>query len=224
MTPDSHSYRSVAELLVAVRDHHRLTQRQLAERSGVGQGQLARYESGEVEPGLAALRRVLRSVGWLPTLGLEPTAAALDEQLTREVVLDLDVFSLLLVCPDAEATGARVVVGGEVAAALQGVPIRSTDVRFLVLEPDLRPLLDVAHRRHHAVERPDPRDDHGSAEWLIWAGEVSARVDVVDVLPPARAVEWQTWRMHAVDVAELLRSGSLGPAAAALAGRWLERG
>ena len=214
MTPDLRAYRSAAELLLAVRDHHRLTQRQLAERSGVGQGQLARYESGEVEPGLAALRRVLRSVGWLPTLGLEPTAAALDEQLTP----------LLPVCVDAEAAGARVVIGGEVAAVLQGVPIRSTDLRFLVLEPDLRTLLDTAHRRHCAVERPDPRDDHGPAQWLIWSGEVPARVDVVAVLPPSRAVEWLECRLHAVDVAELMTSGALGPAAAALAGRWLERG
>ncbi len=224
MTPDLRAYRSVAELLVAVRDHHRLTQRQLAERSEIGQSQLARYESGEVEPGLPVLRRVLRSVGWLPTLGIEPTAAALDEQLTQEVVFDTDLFTLLQICIDADAAGARVVIGGEVAAALQGVPIRSTDLRYLVLEADLQTLLGAAHRRHRAVEWPDPRDDHGDAVRLVWAGVVPARVHVVSALPPACAVEWQDNRLHAVDVAVLLESGALGPAAAALAGRWLEQG
>lgn len=105
MTPDLRAYRSTAELLVAVRDHHRLTQRQLAERSGIAQPQLVRYETGEVEPGLPVLRRLLRSVGWLPTHGLEPTAAAVDEQLTDEVDLDTDLFVLPLVCADAEAGG-----------------------------------------------------------------------------------------------------------------------
>lgn len=102
--------------------------------------------------------------------------------------------------------------------------MRSTDVRLLVLERDLRTLLDAAHRWHRAVEPPDPRDHHGPAEWLIWCGAVPARVDVVAVLPPACAAEWQGVRLHAVDGSALLASGVLGPVAAALVRRWLERG
>ncbi len=79
MTPDRHPYRSAAGLLAAVRNHHRLTQRQLADRSGVHQPQLARYEKGTAEPTLPVSRRILDSVGWAPTLGVEPTTAALDE-------------------------------------------------------------------------------------------------------------------------------------------------
>ncbi|MDQ3988923.1 MAG: helix-turn-helix domain-containing protein, partial [Actinomycetota bacterium] len=228
MTPDHRAYRSAAELLATVRDHHRLTQQQLADRSGVHQTQLARYEKGIAEPTLPVLRRILDSVGWAPTLGIEPTTAALDEALgvADELggpVLDTDVQLLLRVCAKAGEAGARIVVGGEVAAALQGVPTRSTELEVLVLESDLETLLTEAHRAHRPVERPDPRDDHGEADWLLWVGYVPARVRVVQVLPAARPVVLGELRLHAVDLDVLMATGALGPAAAALAARRSER-
>ncbi len=115
MTPDHRAYRSAAELLTTVRDHHRLTEQQLADRSGVHQPQLARYEKGVVEPTLPVSRRILDSVGWAPTLGIEPTTAALDEALgvVDELggpVLDTDVQLLLRVCAKAGEPGARIMV------------------------------------------------------------------------------------------------------------------
>ncbi len=228
MTPDRHPYRSAAGLLAAVRNHHRLTQRQLADRSGVHQPQLARYEKGTAEPALPVSRRILDSVGWAPTLGVEPTTAALDEALgvADELggpVLDTDVQLLLRVCAKAGEAGARIVVGGEVAAALQGVPTRSTELEVLVLESDLETLLTEAHRAHRPVERPDPRDDHGEADWLLWVGYIPARVHVVQVLPAARPVALGEVRLHAVDLDVLMATGALGSAAAALAARRSER-
>jgi len=228
VTPDRHPYRSAAGLLAAVRNHHRLTQRQLADRSGVHQPQLARYEKGTAEPTLPVLRRILDSVGWAPTLGVEPTTAALDEALgvadeQGGPVLDTDVQLLLRVCAKAGEAGARIVVGGEVAAALQGVPTRSTELEVLVLESDLETLLTEAHRAHRPVERPDPRDDHGEADWLLWVGYIPARVHVVQVLPAARPVALGEVRLHAVDLDVLMATGALGSAAAALAARRSER-
>ncbi len=91
------------------------------------------YEKGTAEPTLPVLRRILDSVGRAPTLGVEPTTSALDEALglADELggpVLDTAVQLLLRVCATAHEAGARIVVGGEVAAALQGVPTRSTDL------------------------------------------------------------------------------------------------
>lgn len=232
MTPDHYTFRTVAELLREVRDHHRLSQRGLADRSGVTQAQLARYEKGTAEPTLAVLRRILVGVGWAPMLSVEPTSAAVDQQLDLAdelgaPVLDTDVHLLLRVCASAGDAGARLVVGGEVAAALQGVPTRSTDLRVVVTAEDLRTLLDEAHRQHRAVERPDPCDDHsdhnGDPEWLLWAGPVPARVHVLDVLPAARAAELHGMRLHVVDLDVLRHTGALAPATAALAARRAQR-
>lgn len=51
----------------------------------------------------------------------------------------------------------------------------------------------------------------------------SEPVEVVTVLPSARDVDHHGRRLHVVDLAALLESGVLGPAAAALTSRWLER-
>jgi transcriptional regulator with XRE-family HTH domain len=125
---DHRTYRSVAELIKALRWRHLLTQQQLAERTGVAQAQLSRYEKGTAEPSLATLRRLLEPLGWAPTLGLEPSTAALDECFraghTAAELLGPDVVSVAVLAAQAAADGADIVVGGDAAAVLQGVPLK----------------------------------------------------------------------------------------------------
>ena len=51
------------DLLREARRRAGLTQAELARRSGAGRSLISRYERGEVEPGLEALRRLIRACG-----------------------------------------------------------------------------------------------------------------------------------------------------------------
>jgi transcriptional regulator with XRE-family HTH domain len=51
------------DLLREARRRAGLTQAELALRSGTGRSLISRYERGEVEPGLEALRRLIRACG-----------------------------------------------------------------------------------------------------------------------------------------------------------------
>lgn len=51
------------DLLREARRRAGLTQAELALRSGVGRSLISRYERGEVEPGLEAVRRLIRACG-----------------------------------------------------------------------------------------------------------------------------------------------------------------
>jgi len=52
-----------ADLLVEARRRAGLTQSELAARSGTARSLISRYERGKVEPGLDALRRLIRACG-----------------------------------------------------------------------------------------------------------------------------------------------------------------
>jgi len=119
------TYRSSAELIRAIRDVYVLTQDELAGRTGLSRYQLCRWENGVREPTLAMLRQVLGEFGLAVTFGMEPSTAALDERLalgTDAIGLDSWLLANRVVCP-ALGAGVPLVVGGEFAAALQGVPI-----------------------------------------------------------------------------------------------------
>jgi len=65
---------SAAHLLVTARRRARLSQRELARRSGVSQPLISAYETGARQPGADMLLRLVRATGH--DLGLEDTVAA----------------------------------------------------------------------------------------------------------------------------------------------------
>jgi transcriptional regulator with XRE-family HTH domain len=138
------TYRSVTELLRAIRDEHLLTQDGFAGRTGLSRYQVCRWEKGTREPTLEMVRRVLAEFGLAVTFGVEPSTAALDERLESgadAIGLDAWLLAHRVVWP-ALMAGVPMVVGGEFAAGLQGVPIEDPE---LVLHLRLSDL-DAFHR------------------------------------------------------------------------------
>jgi transcriptional regulator with XRE-family HTH domain len=157
------TFRSPAELVKAIRDEYVLTQDELAGRTRLSKYQLCRWEKGSREPTLAMLRRVLDEFGLAVTFGVEPTTAALDERLAsgaEAIGLNSWLLANRVVCP-ALMAGVPLVVGGEFAAALQGVPIENPHIvvhlRLRILIRFIRwfvpPAARLVYRDHHSLVR-----------------------------------------------------------------------
>jgi transcriptional regulator with XRE-family HTH domain len=67
--------RAVAVAIVRYRAEHDLSQRDLAERLGIKQPQVARLELGEVNPGLETLMRISARLGIEFTIDVRPAGA-----------------------------------------------------------------------------------------------------------------------------------------------------
>lgn len=222
-------HRTVAELLLAVREHRSLTQQELARLSGLERSQLNRYEKGRQEPSLVTLRRVLGTLGWALVLKVEPATARLDEALDRAPdvlrLLGLEVPRVLEIAALAHENGAGLAVAGEVAAVLQGVPVCTTDIQILVRPHDVGLVVKAAATFHHGVT--DCFDDSG--DLVLFVGEVRARLVESQVLPASRLVkvDFESWfsgrPVPVVDLAVLCESGALGAGAAALVRRMAHR-
>ncbi|MGQ0775210.1 MAG: helix-turn-helix domain-containing protein [Pseudonocardiales bacterium] len=235
-----HIYRSPGELIRAVRDEHLLTQDELAERCGLSRYQVCRFEKGTREPTLEAVRRVLGAVGLTITFGVEPSTAALDERLAPgadAMSLDTWLIAYRVVWP-ALAAGVPMVIGGELAAALQGVPIEAPKtvlhVRFTGLDAlrmvvqKARCMLGVLGSSRYS---PEPEEITIGSELAVVTMGQTIRVMLVEELPTAQVVT-VTRRIfeegHPIDVPvvpleTLHESGVLGSAAATLAERLLQR-
>lgn len=138
-------YRSTAELMRAIRDEHVLTQDELAGRTGLSRYQLCRWEKGTREPTLAMVRKLLGEFGVAVTFGVESSTAALDEQLecgADAIGLDAWLLANRVVWP-ALLAGVPMVIGGEFAAGLQGVPIEEPEMVLHLRLSDLRAFQDV---------------------------------------------------------------------------------
>ncbi|HEU0089124.1 MAG TPA: helix-turn-helix transcriptional regulator [Pseudonocardiaceae bacterium] len=237
---EDRTYRSIGELISAVREQHLLTQKELAGRCGLSRIQLCRYEKGIREPTVALLRRVLAAVGLAVTFGVEPSTAALDERLRPGMdAIGLDTWLLAdrVVWPALEAR-VPTVIGGEFAASLQGVPIEEPEVVLYLRLVDLvalhrvvqsaRATLGVLGASLYPLELADIAIGD---ELVVLAMGRLIRVVLVEELPVARLVlvERQFSASRApidvpvVPLATLCESGMLGTAAAALAGRLLQR-
>lgn len=62
---------AVVRQLIELREKHGWTQRDLAERAGMKQPQLARLETGQVEPKLDTLQRLAKAMGSRLTIRFE---------------------------------------------------------------------------------------------------------------------------------------------------------
>jgi transcriptional regulator with XRE-family HTH domain len=68
--------RAVAVTIVSYRADHELSQRELAERLGMKQPQVARLERGEVNPGMDTLMRIAGQLGIEFTIDVRPAGSA----------------------------------------------------------------------------------------------------------------------------------------------------
>lgn len=222
-------YRNTAELLRGLRFAHGLTQEEVAARSGVSRAQLSRYERGTLEPSVGTMRRVLGGYGLAPVFGAEPTTAALDERFALagdDLGLGMDAWLLAdrVLWPAIDA-GIPLVLGGEFAAGLQGVPLADPECVLHLL---------LADRERFAVVARDAHCDFGwdlDEQLVVECG--LGRIPVLMANPlPGRVLV--TVRRHlwgpenpidvpVVPLADLVSGGGLEPAALALAGRAIER-
>jgi len=67
---------SVVRQLIALREQHGWTQRELADRAGMKPPQLARLETGQVEPKLDTLQRLAEAMGCRVRVSFEPAEHA----------------------------------------------------------------------------------------------------------------------------------------------------
>jgi transcriptional regulator with XRE-family HTH domain len=237
---DNRTYRSTAELVRAIRDEFLLTQDELAGRTGLSRYQLCRWEKGAREPTFEVLRRVLDEFGMAVTFGVETSTAALDEQLELGVdAIGLDTWLLAnrVVWP-ALTAGVPMVVGGELAAGLQGVPIEDPDMVVHLRLTDLAAFHQVVRTARctlgilgASMGTLEPEEIVIGSELAVVALVGTIRVQLVDELPVARVisvvpqfVEPKTpIDVPVVPLVALPESGMLGSAAAALAERLLQR-
>ncbi|MGH3903961.1 MAG: helix-turn-helix domain-containing protein [Pseudonocardiaceae bacterium] len=234
------TYRSVGELIRAIRDEHLLTQQELAGRCGLSRSQLCRYEKGTREPALGVVRRVLGAVGLAVTFGVEPSTAALDEQLkpgAEAMGLDTWLLAHRVVWPALQAD-VPVVIGGEFAAALQGVPIEDPEMVLHVRLADLDALHRVVQTARYtlgvlgsSLYPLEPEEITVSSELAVIASLGLIRVVLTEELPTATVVtveqrfiaEGSLIDVPVVALTTLRESGILGPVATALAARLLHR-
>ena len=239
------SHRSVAELLLAVRNRQMLSQQELADLCGLDRAQLCRYEKGHQEPSLSTLRRMLGALGWSLLLSVEPSTARVDRILDAPFdaldLLDLDVIRLLEVAALAYENGAGIVVDGEVAAVMQGVPVVTGDLAILVRPGDVDLVGRAVAAQHatvgeadavveaDAVGEGDAVGEAEAGELAMFAGSASARLVPSQVLPASRLarVDFRPWfsgrQVPVTDLDVLYERGALGASAMALVSRMRQR-
>ncbi len=234
------TYRSTAELMKAIRDEHVLTQDELAGRTGVSRYQLCRWEKGTREPTLGMVRRLLGEFGLAVTFGVEPSTAALDERLAPgadAIGLDAWLLANRVIWP-ALAAGVPMIVGGEFAAGLQGVPIENPEMVLHLRLNGLKALHRVVRTARcslgvfgSSLDPLDPEEITVGSELAVVAMVGTVRVLLADELPVARVISVEPQfvgdktpiDVRVVPLVALRESGMLGSAAAALAARLLAR-
>jgi transcriptional regulator with XRE-family HTH domain len=126
------------QLLREARRRSRLSQYEVATRAGCSQSVVARVESGERDPSLAKLERMLAACGFQLHTELEPLDTALDEQIqtlaAAGVRSSLAVLSraLLYMAPLLSAAEIPFAVDGVAAAILYGFPLPYEGVQLRI--------------------------------------------------------------------------------------------
>jgi transcriptional regulator with XRE-family HTH domain len=234
------TYRSTAELMRDIRDEHVLTQDELAGRTGLSRYQLCRWEKGAREPTLAMVRKLLGEFGLAVTFGVEPSTAALDERLESgadAIGLDAWLLANRVVWP-ALLAGVPMVVGGEFAAGLQGVPIEEPEMVLHLRLTDLRAFHDVVRTARcslgvlgASLDPLEPEEITEGSELAVVAMVGTIRVLLVSELPVAKVISVERQfvgdktpiDVPVVPLETSRESGMLEPAAATLAQRLLQR-
>ncbi|HTK65006.1 MAG TPA: helix-turn-helix transcriptional regulator [Pseudonocardia sp.] len=202
-------------------DRHTWTHENLAARCGVSRPPLTRWMNGSREPTLSKLAEVIAPLGWKPVIVLERTGAALNELMADPAPLDdlleFEIRAVLRLVSDCVTQGLDVVVGGEAAAVLQGVPIPTRHLTLHVRPEHAEAFLRSAAKRWLEVTRlPDG--------WTLRHGPVTVEVSAAPVRPPTRMVEGPgLGALPVVDLGELLAgSHGVGPSVYRAAGKLID--
>jgi len=163
-----------------------LTQQQLAERSGVSQGAIARIEGGRRGASLPAVERLLAALGVQLTVGVEPLDAHIDAAIAElasaslaDRIADTDTDRIM------DRLGSiPYVFDGPTAALLQGAPVPADAVDVVLAWQDADAFTEwlTANygQRWHARWQQfgylplDPREP-GEHRWQTIRGEIRAR-------------------------------------------------
>jgi transcriptional regulator with XRE-family HTH domain len=204
--------RQLGWLLRLERERAGLTQAKLAIRAGVSQQCVSQFESGRSAPRTTLVERLFDALGRQLRLEVEDRDADLDAAIdaasaatsdrldTDEDDVEIDdvaslVYELGVLARRAEPE-LSYLIDGELAAALQGVPIRPTRLELAVAQDDLPRLDDWIYAIPNClrwVQRWRDFSGHdisplrpGPLRWLTPAGEL--RVRVFPRLPAALVV------------------------------------
>ncbi|MGI8815882.1 MAG: hypothetical protein ACR2G2_11590 [Pseudonocardia sp.] len=217
--PEWARFRTAADLIQYLCDLHLFTNGELADRCQIRREQVSRWLGGVHQPNLGNLTEALDKLGWTLVLSLERKPADLDELIANppplHQLLEHPVRAILEAVSAAAEAGLDVVVGGEVAAVLQGIPVPTRQLALHVCPEHRERFLRLAAKRRlvSAVELADG--------WVVRSGPVTAEVRLASVRPPSRIVTDDAGRpIPVVDLEQLMADPqSLGPSVRALATR-----
>jgi transcriptional regulator with XRE-family HTH domain len=215
--PDGVVVRQVGRLLQAARARSGLSQRQVAERAGTSQQWVSRVERGAGDVRVGALGRLFVVVG--TRLVVQAVAVGDDDPADPDLV----PAEGLAAAQDAAAAEFRyllrrfaavpVVVGGRLAALAQALPVVPSALDLVVARADVEPLRDAMallslqkwdeRLQDHVGFDPDPAGPP-PRRWSV-AGMFELRIELVDELPGALAVELGGLPMRVLPLAHLLR-------------------
>lgn len=65
----------VAQAMIDAREHSGMTQQQLAEKTGIAQGDISKLEKGFANPSVRTLQRLARGMGMTLKIEFQPNAA-----------------------------------------------------------------------------------------------------------------------------------------------------
>jgi len=175
--------KAIGPLLKIEREKAALTQTQLARRAGSTQQHVSKLEAGQFAPTTALVDRLFDALGLQLRVSVEARDADLDTDLDRAD--DAEGIGVMVesvrVLTKTLDPGVTVVVDGQLAAALQGVPIRIRRIELAFAESDL----DLVATWLSSVPNilrwsekwgdfapvdPDPRQPGPLRYWTPWAG------------------------------------------------------
>jgi len=220
--PEWARFASAADVLRYLCDFHGWTHAQLAERCGVRREQITRWMNRSSEPTLGKLTELLRELGWRPELTMVRTEDALaalhHDPVPPDRLLEYSVQAIVRTAAAATEAGLDVVVGGEVAAVLHGVPVPTRQITLHVRPEHREPFTELARKHWIGAER------HTDQRWYLRSGPVLAELRLAAVRPRSRCVAFGNHEVPVVDLRELVDDPTaIGGSVRAAAGRLLDR-
>ena len=186
---DGYLTRELGRLLRGERERAGLTQRALAARAGVSQQCVSRFEKGRCAPTATVVERLFDGLGQQVRVDVEARDADLDRDIETAAGLGEDYRIGLLNDLRAllkHAAGLPYLLDGELAALLQGVPIRPNRFDLAIAQANL-PLLGTWIRALPNCQRWNERwrdfggcdvdpELSGPMRWMTPLGELRVRL------------------------------------------------
>ena len=200
---------SPGEVIKEARRRARLSQRELAEVTGVSQPNIAAYEAGTRVPSLAMLQRLAGGCRHHVTFGLEKGRFATDAEVRK--LLDSgpldrldDALPWTVGCLGSVA--APIVLTGHIAARLLGAPVNASRHRYAEVRMcDVPALVERARQARHQVRTLSEVTSWGSLDpgTEIVIGSLNAVV-VAQAARPSWWVDTARGQLPVVGLGDLL--------------------